>query len=147
MVSLMPMNLHVDIVSAEAQIFSGTAERVVASGAVGELGIYPGHTALLTSLKPGTVRIVKSEGNEEIYYTSGGILEVQPNTVSILADTVVRAADLDEAAALEAKENAERSLHDRESKLDYAKATAELAQAMAQLQAISKLKKKLKVDH
>lgn len=141
----MPMTMHVDIVSAEAQIFSGTAERLVATGVDGELGIYPGHTALLTALKPGTVRVVRTEGNEEIYYTSGGMLEVQPHMTTILADTVVRAADLDEAAVLEAKEKAEKSLHDHEDKLNFARASSELAQAMAQLQAISKLKKKLNI--
>lgn len=142
----MAMNIHVDIVSAEAHIFSGVAERVVATGTLGELGILPRHSPLLTSLKPGQVRVVKHEGEEEVFYISGGILEVQPSMVTILADTVVRAADLDEAAALEAKEQAERILKDRKTDFDYAKASGELAQAMAQLQAISKLKKKLKID-
>lgn len=137
--------MHVDIVSAEAQIFSGTAERLIATGIIGELGIHPGHSPLLTALKPGTVRVFKTETNEEIYYTSGGMLEVQPHMVTILADTVVRAADLDEAAALEAKENAEKALHDREDKLDFTRASSELAQAMAQLQAISKLKKRMNI--
>lgn len=143
----MAMTIHVDIVSAEAQIFSGAAERVVAMGMLGELGILPGHTPLLTSLKPGPIRIVKREGEEEIFYISSGILEVQPHVVSILADTVMRAADLDEAAALEAKERAEQMLKDRKTDFDYARAAGELAQAMAQLQAITKLKKKLKIDH
>lgn len=140
----MPMTIHVDIVSAEAQIFSGLAERVVATGVLGELGILPRHTPLLTSLKPGPIRIVRSEGNEEVFYISGGILEVQPHMITVLADTVVRATDLDEAAALEAKERAEQALKDRQADLDYAKATSELAEAVAQLQAIRKLRKKLK---
>lgn len=143
----MPMTVHVDIVSAEAQIFSGSAERVVATGALGELGILPGHSQLLTALKPGPVRIIKTEGDEEIFYISGGILEVQPHGVTILADTVMRAADIDEAAVLEVKERAEQMLKESKADFDYAKAASELAQAVAQLQAIRKLKKQLKVDH
>lgn len=142
----MSMTIHVDIVSAEAQIFSGVAEYVVATGSLGELGIWPRHSPLLTSLKPGPIRIVKPGEEEEVFYISGGVLEVQPHMITVLADTVVRAGDLDEAAALEAKERAESALHDRQTELDYAKATAELAQAVAQLQAIRKLKKKLHVD-
>ncbi len=139
----MPMTIHVDIVSAEAQIFSGLAERVVATGVLGELGILPGHTPLLTALKPGPIRVVKSENDEEIFYISGGTLEVQPRVVTVLADTVVRAADLDEAVAIEAKERAEQALKERKGEFDYAKASGELAEAMAQLQAIRKLKKRL----
>ena len=135
--------MQIEIVSAELMIFSGQATHVVATGLIGELGIYPGHTQLLTDLKPGPVRIVKPDGEDEILYISGGILEVQPQLVSILADTVIRAADLDEMAALEAKEHAEKALIDKQSDIDYAKATVELAQAVAQLQAISKLKKRL----
>lgn len=135
--------MQIEIVSAEISIFSGQATHVVVTGLLGELGIYPGHTQLLTALKPGPVRIVKPDGEDEILYISGGILEVQPQLVSILADTAVRAADLDELAALEAKEHAERVLSDKQADIDYAKATAELAQAVAQLQVISKLKKKL----
>ena len=135
--------MQIDIVSAELMIFSGQATHVVATGLIGELGIYPGHTQLLTALNPGPVRIVKPDGEDEILYISGGILEVQPQLVSILADTVIRAADLDEMAALEAKEHAEKALIDKQSDIDYAKATVELAQAVAQLQAISKLKKRL----
>ena len=135
--------MQIEIVSAELMIFSGQATHVVATGLIGELGIYPGHTQLLTALKPGPVRIVKQDGEDEILYISGGILEVQPQLVSILADTVIRAADLDEMAALEAKEHAEKALIDKQSDIDYAKATVELAQAVAQLQAISKLKKRL----
>lgn len=135
--------MQIEIVSAEISIFSGEATHVVVTGLLGELGIYPGHTQLLTALKPGPVRIVKLDGEDEILYISGGILEVQPQHVSILADTAIRATDLDELAALEAKEHAERVLSDKQADIDYAKATAELAQAVAQLQVISKLKKKL----
>jgi F-type H+-transporting ATPase subunit epsilon len=141
------MTIHIDIVSAEAQIFSGQAESVIATGAVGELGIFPCHSPLLTTLKPGTVRVVKAPGDEEVFYTSGGILEVQPHMITVLADTVVRAADLDEEAALEAKARAEQTLQNRQMDMDYAAATAELAQAVAQIQAIRKLRKVLKVDH
>ena len=139
----MTKTMPIEIVSAEDAIFSGEATHLVAIGLLGELGIYPGHTQLLTALKPGPVRIIKPDGEDEILYISGGILEVQPQLVSILADTAIRAADLDELAALEAKEHAERKLSDKQADIDYAKATAELAQAVAQLQVISKLKKKL----
>ncbi len=135
--------MQIEIVSTEKAIFSGDATHIIVIGLLGELGIFPGHTQLLTALKPGPVRIVKPNGEDEILYISGGILEVQPQLVSILADIAVRAADLDELAALEAKEHAERILNDKQADIDYAKATAELAQAIAQLQAISKLKKKL----
>ncbi|MGC1854436.1 MAG: F0F1 ATP synthase subunit epsilon [Candidatus Aquirickettsiella sp.] len=139
----MTKTMQIEIVSAEDTIFSGEATHVVVTGLLGELGIYPGHTQLLTALKPGPVRIIKLDGEDEILYISGGILEVQPQLVSILADTAIRAADLDELAALETKEHAERILSDKQADIDYAKATAELAQAVAQLQVISKLKKKL----
>lgn len=139
----MSMTIHVDIVSLEAKIFSGQAKYIVANGALGELGIYPRHTPLLSDLKPGTVRIITAEGNEEIFYVKGGILEVQPHIISILADSAIRADNLDESAALAAKERAEQTMQDRKSEIDYAKATTELANAMAQLQAIQKLKKKL----
>lgn len=139
----MTKTMQIEIVSAEVSIFSGEAMHIVVTGSLGELGIYPGHTQLLTALKPGPVRIVKPDGEDEILYISGGILEVQPQYVSILADTAIRATDLDELAALEAKEHAERVLSDKQADIDYAKATAELAQAVAQLQVISKLKKKL----
>lgn len=138
------MTVHVDIVSAEAQIFSGLAERIIAEGALGELGIYPRHTPLLTALKPGPIRVTISDQVEEIFYVSGGVLEVQPHMVTVLADTVVRAADLDEAAALETKERTEKIVAEHRDDIDYAKATADLAQALAQLQAIQKLKKRIK---
>lgn len=140
---MMTETMQIEIVSAEISIFSGEVTHVVATGLLGELGIYPGHTQLLTALKPGPVRIVKPDGEDEILYISGGILEVQAQLVSILADTAIRAADLDELAALEAKEHAERVLSGKQADIDYAKATAELAQAVAQLQVISKLKRKL----
>lgn len=134
--------MQVDIVSAETEILSGQVAHLIVNGLLGELGIYPGHTQLVTALKPGPVRLVKPDGEDEILYISGGILEVQPELVTILADTAVRAADLDEMAALEAKHSAEQALSDKQADIDYAKATVELAQAVAQLQAIAKLKQK-----
>lgn len=138
----MTKTMQVDIVSAETEIFSGQIAHLVVSGLLGELGIYPGHTQLVTALKPGSVRLVKPDGEDEVLYISGGILEVQPELITLLADTAVRAADLDEAAALEAKQRAEHALSDKQADIDYAKATIELAQAVAQLQAIAKLKQK-----
>lgn len=143
----MSMTLHVDIVSVESQIYSGLASFLAVTGVAGELGIYPGHTPLLTMLKPGQVRIAKPDAEDELFYIKGGILEIQPHVITILADEIVRASDLDEMAALEAKEKAEHILKDKQSAMDYAKAIAELAQAAAQLQTIYKLKKKLKIDH
>ena len=140
----MAMTIHVDIVSAEKQLFSGLAELIVVTGSEGEIGIKPGHAPLLTSLKPGQVRMNKQNGEEEVYYISGGMLEVQTNTVTILADTAIRAADLDEATAIEAKKRAEEALANRQADFDYTKAAVELAQAIAQIQAIRKLRKKLR---
>jgi F-type H+-transporting ATPase subunit epsilon len=138
----MAMTIHVDIVSAEKALYSGTAEVVIAPGERGELGIYPRHTPLLTTLKPGSVRIkVPDQAEEELVYVSGGILEVQPHLVTILSDSAVRGADLDEAKALEAKRAAEEAMKDKAASLDYAQAQAELAQAVAQLAAIKKLRK------
>ena len=139
----MAMTMHVDIVSAEAEIFSGPAHMVFAPGVMGELGIMPRHAPLLTRLKPGEVRVRTPEGKEEFFYVSGGVLEVQPHSITILSDTAQRAKDLDEAAALEAKHHAEQRLQDQVSEFDYAQAQTELAEAMAQLQAIQKLRKKL----
>ena len=138
----MAMTMHVDIVSAEESIFSGTVEELYAPGEMGEVGIFPRHTQLVTRLKPGEVR-VKREGQseQEMYYVSGGILEVQPHVVTVLADTAVRAKDLDEAAALEAKKQAEEALADKKSDFDYAKAQTELAEAVAQLRTIQKIRK------
>jgi F-type H+-transporting ATPase subunit epsilon len=138
----MTKTMQLEIVSAETEIFSGQVAHVLVSGLLGELGIYPGHTQLLTALKPGPIRFVKPDGEEEILYISGGVLEVQPNLITLLADTAVRAVDLDEMAALEAKQRAEHVLSQKQADIDYAKAAVELAQAVAQLQAISKLKKR-----
>ena len=138
----MTMTVHVDVVSAEEQIFSGLAEVVVVPGEMGELGIYPGHTALMTRIKPGSVRIKRPEQEkEELVYVSGGMLEVQPSVVTILADTAIRGHDLDEARALEAKQAAEEALKNRTADIDYAQAQAELAEAIAQLRAIQQLRK------
>lgn len=143
----MMKTMQVDIVSAETEIFSGQVARLVVSGLLGELGIYPGHTQLVTALKPGPVRLVKPDDEDEVLYISGGILEVQPSLITLLADTAIRAADLDEMAALEAKQSAEQALSDKQADIDYAKATVELAQAVAQLQAIAKLKQKATGKH
>lgn len=138
----MAMTMHVNIVSAEAEIYSGTVEQVFAPAVMGEVGIYPRHTQMLTPLKPGEVRVVKEGGDEEFYYVSGGMLEVQPHVVTVLADTAVRARDLDEAKAIEAKKRAEQALKDRQGEMDYARAEAELAEAVAQLQTIQRMRKK-----
>jgi len=139
----MAMTLHVDIVSAEEQIFSGTAEMVFAPAEMGEVGIMPRHTPLLANLKPGEVR-VRTEGKEDQHiFVSGGVLEVQPHVVTILSDTAIRAKDLDEAAAQEAKQRAEQKLKDQKGEMEYAQAEAELAQAVAQLRMIQDLRKKL----
>lgn len=140
----MAMTLHVDIVSAEEEIFSGTAEMVYAPAEMGEVGIAPRHAPLLTRLKPGEVRVQKGGQEEQFFYVSGGMLEIQPHVVTVLADTAVRAHDLDEAQALEAKQRAEQALKDKAGKLDYAKAQAEFAQAVAQLRTLENLRKKLK---
>jgi F-type H+-transporting ATPase subunit epsilon len=136
----MAMTLHVDIVSAEGAIHSGTAEMVYAPAEMGEVGIAPRHTQMITRLKPGDVR-VESGGKTEHFYVSGGILEVQPHVVTILADTAIRAHDLDEASALEAKRRAEDALAGQAADFEYAKAQAELAEAVAQLRAIDRLRK------
>lgn len=138
----MAMTLHVDIVSAEAEIFSGTVTMVFAPAEMGEVGIAPRHAPLLTRLKPGEIRIQQADGSEQSFFVSGGMLEVQPHVVTVLADTAIRAHDLDEAAAMEAKERAERLLADKHADIDYAKAQAELAQSIAQLRAIQKLRHK-----
>ncbi|QBQ53799.1 F0F1 ATP synthase subunit epsilon [Nitrosococcus wardiae] len=139
----MAMTMHVDVVSAEREIFSGTANMVFAPAEMGEVGIMPRHTPLLTRLKPGEVRVQRPEGQEDFFYVSGGLLEVQPHVVTVLADTAQRAADIDEAAALAAKQRAEEALRNREGEMDYARAEAELAEAIAQLRAIERLRKKL----
>jgi len=139
----MAMTIQVDVVSAEEAIFSGLAELVIVPGESGELGIYPRHTPLLTRIKPGSVRLKLPDHNEEtLIYVSGGMLEVQPNIVTILADTAIRGGDLDEARALEAKRAAEEAMKNRTADIDYAAAQAELAEAIAQLAAIHKLRHK-----
>jgi len=138
----MAMTLHVDIVSAEAEIFSGTATMVFAPAEMGEVGIAPRHAPLVTRLKPGEVRVQTQEGNELSFFVSGGLLEVQPHIVTVLSDTAIRADDLDEAQALEARDRAEKMLADKTADIDYAKAQSELAQSMAQLAAIKKLRQK-----
>ena len=134
--------IQVEIVSAEEQIFSGEAEMVYAPAVMGEVGIAPRHTPLISPLKPGEVRLDMGGGKEEFFFISGGILEVQPHLVTVLSDTAIRADDLDEAAAIEAQKRAEAALVDQQSDLDVAKAKAELAAAAAQIQAIRKIKKK-----
>ncbi len=136
----MAMTIHVDIVSAEEQIFSGPAEMVYAPAVMGEVGIAPRHTPLVSPLKPGEVRLDVGGGKEEFFFISGGILEVQPHVVTVLSDTAIRAHDLDEAAAIEAKKRAEAALSDQRSDIDIAKARAEIAAAAAQIAAIQKLK-------
>ncbi len=138
----MTMTLHVDIVSAEKEIFSGLAEMVFAPAELGEVGIAPRHAPLLTNLLPGEVRVKVSDSDIQEYYVSGGILEVQSHLVTVLADTVIRAKDIDEASALEAKAKAEEALSDKSGKIDYAKAQAELSQAMMQLRTLDRLRKK-----
>ena len=137
----MAKTFQVDIVSAEQQIFSGAAEMVIAPGEAGELGILPEHAPLLTRIKPGTVRILQAGGEEEVIYVSGGMMEVQPDRVTVLADTSVRAHDLDEAKAMEALRLAKEALADRSGVMDIAKAQAQLAESIAQLAAIAKLRK------
>ena len=134
--------IQVEIVSAEEQIFSGEAQMVYAPAVMGEVGIAPRHTPLISPLKPGEVRLDMGGGQEEYFFISGGILEVQPHLVTVLSDTAIRADDLDEAAAIEAQKRAESALADQQSDLDVAKAKAELAAAAAQIQAIKKFRKK-----
>ena len=134
--------MQVEVVSAENELFSGEASMLIATAINGELGIYPNHTPLLTNLKPGDVRVQTADGEEQVIYVSGGILEVTPKKVTVLSDTAIRADDLDEAAALEAQRKAEQALKDSKADIDYARAKAELAQAAAQLQALKKMMKK-----
>ena len=140
----MAMTIHVDVVSAEESLFSGLAEVVVVPGEMGELGIYPRHSALMTRIKPGSVRIKRpDQEQEELIYVSGGMLEVKPGVVTILADTAIRGGDLDEARALDAKRAAEDAIKNRASDIDYAQAQAELVEAIAQLRAIQQLRKQV----
>lgn len=139
----MAMTIHLDIVSAEEAIYSGLAEFVVVPAEMGEVGIYPRHAPLLTRIKAGSVRVkAPDRAEEDLIYVSGGILEVQPGVVTILSDTAIRGADLDEARAMEAKRQAEESMRNRTGAMEYAQAQAELAEAVAQLAAIQKLRKK-----
>jgi F-type H+-transporting ATPase subunit epsilon len=137
----MAMTTHLDVVSAEQSIFSGRVESIQVTGSEGELGIHPGHAPLITALRPGMVRLVKQHGHEELIYINGGLLEIQPGTVTVLADTAVRGEDLDEQAALEAKRRAEEHIANPGSDFDYAEAAAELAEAIAQLRIIQTLRK------
>jgi F-type H+-transporting ATPase subunit epsilon len=138
----MAMTVHVDVVSAEELIFSGLAEFVALPGEGGELGILPGHMPLMSRIKPGAVRIKLQDGEEELIFVAGGLLEVQPGLVTVLADTAIRGTDLDQAKAEEAKKRAEEALASRSAEMDYARAQAELSEAIAQLSAIDRLRKR-----
>ena len=138
----MAMTVHCDIVSAEGEIFSGLVEMVIAHGSLGDLGIALGHAPLITELKPGPIRLIKQGGEAEVFYISGGFLEVQPNMVKVLADTVQRAADLDEASAQEAVKAAEKALNEKGADFDYGAAAARLAEAAAQLRTVQQIRKK-----
>ncbi len=137
----MPITFQLDIVSAEKSIFSGSVSALVASGELGELGVNAGHAPLLTSLKPGTIKVTDTEGKEDHFYVSGGMLEVQPHITTILADTAVRADDVDEAAAIASKEAAEAAMADQSSEIEYAQAAVELAEAVAQLRTLQAIRK------
>ena len=138
----MAMTFHCDIVSAEQEIFSGRVTMLSATGTIGELGIMPGHAPLLTGIRPGPVRLKLDDGEEEVFYASGGFLEVQPGVVTILADTALRADDIDEAAAVEAQQAAERMLSDQTSEIEFSAVASMLAEAMAQQRTLAELKKK-----
>ena len=138
----MAITVHCDIVSAEGEIFSGLVEMVIAHGNLGDIGIAPGHAPLITDLKPGPIRLIKQGGEAEVFYISGGFLEVQPNMVKVLADTVQRAADLDEASAQAAVLAAEKALNEKGADFDYGSATARLAEAAAQLRNVQQIRKK-----
>jgi F-type H+-transporting ATPase subunit epsilon len=139
----MAMTVHCDIVSAEKQIFSGLVELVVAAGTEGDLGIGYGHAPLLSGLQPGPIRVITQSGEEEVFYISGGYVEVQPNAVTVLADTALRAEDMDEAAAQQAKEEAERDIANRNGEFDYSAAAVQLAEASAQLRTLQAIRKKM----
>lgn len=134
--------MHVNIVSAENEIYSGTVTQVFAPAEMGEVGIMPRHAPMLSTLKPGVVRVISQEDEEQTFFVSGGILEIQPHVVTILSDTALRAADIDESAALEAKSRAEAAMKDKASDMDYAKAKSELIEAVAQIEALKRLRKK-----
>lgn len=139
----MAMTFHCDIVSAETDIFSGLVEMLVATATEGEIGITYGHAPLLTGLIPGPIRVKLQNGEEEIYYLSGGYLEVQPEMVTVLADSALRAGDMDEAAAMEAKKQAEQALSNQSGEIDYSRAAVQLAEAAAQLRTLQAVKKRL----
>jgi len=139
----MAMTVHCDIVSAEQQIFSGLVEMVVAAGSEGDVGISYGHAPLLTGLKPGPIRVIKQGGEEEVFYISSGYLEVQPSLVTVLADTVLRGEDMDEVAALKAKEDAEKNITNHGADFDYSAAAVQLAEASAQLRTLQAIRKKM----
>ena len=136
--------MHLDIVSAEEKIFSGNVKNIIAAAMMGEVGIYPKHTPMITPLKPGEVKIITEEDEEKLFFISGGVIEVQPDIVTVLADTAIRGEDLDEAKAEESKKRAEEALADKSDNIDAAKALAELAQAAAQLKVIETIRKKSK---
>lgn len=140
----MAITIHVDIVSAEKEIFSGLVEMVFAPAEMGEVGIAPRHAPLITKLNPGEVRVKINEHESQEFYVSGGILEVQPHLVTVLTDTAIRAHDIDEAAALEAKEAAQRAIAENSGKIDYAKAQAQLAEAVMQIRTLERLRKRSK---
>jgi F-type H+-transporting ATPase subunit epsilon len=140
----MPITMHLDIVSAEKAIYSGVVEMVVATGSLGEIGIVPGHAPLLTVLKPGEIRVTYAGGKQDIFYVQGGLLEVQPYTVSVLADSVLRADEIDEAAAIAAKSKAEAEIASKNTEINYSVAATELARAVAQIRAIQKVREQLK---
>ncbi len=138
----MSMTMHVNIVSAESEIYSGTVTQVFAPAEMGEVGVMPRHAPMLSTLKAGVVRVIPQEGEEQTFFVSGGILEIQPHVVTILSDTALRAADIDEASALEAKTRAEVAMKDKASDMDYARAKSELIEAVAQIEALKKIRKK-----
>lgn len=138
----MAMTMHCDIVSAEEEIFSGRVTLVSVTGTVGELGIMPGHAPLLTGIRPGPVKLHFDNGTEEVFFASGGYLEVQPGVVTLLADTAVRAEDLDEAAAVEARKKAEHDLSERTAEVEFSVAAAQLAEAMARQRTLEELRKR-----
>ena len=138
----MAMTIHCDIVSAEEEIFSGRVTMVSATGTIGELGIMPGHAPLLTGIRPGPVKLTMDGGEEEVFFASGGYLEVQPGVVTVLADTALRAEDIDEAAAVEAQQNAERMLSEQTAEMEFSAAAAALAEAMARQRTLAELRKR-----
>lgn len=138
----MAMTMQVNIVSAEKEIYSGIVTQVFAPAEMGEVGVMPRHAPMLSTLKPGVVRVISQEGEEQSFFVSGGILEIQPHVITILSDTALRAADIDESAALEAKARAEAAIKDKASDMDYAKAKTELIEAVAQIEALRRVRKK-----